>query len=65
MPIFLYFYLFNRVDSKQMFNANIVDAWIWTAEPLVFKATALTTEPQPLPEMDKFVHNYFVESLKQ
>ena len=41
-PLFVYFRLFNTGDSKQMFNKNFADDWI-------SKATALPTEPQPLP----------------
>ena len=29
-PIFLYFRIFNTVDSKQMFNINFADTWIRT-----------------------------------
>ena len=48
-PLFLYFRLFNTVDSKQMFH---IKACWWldlNRGPLVSEATALPTEPQPLP----------------
>ena len=43
-PLFLYFSLFNTVDSKQMFNKFCwwLDSNCW---PLVLEATALPTEP--------------------
>ena len=45
---FLYFRLFNIVDSKQMFNKFC--QWLDSNRgPLVSEATALPTEPQPLP----------------
>ena len=31
-PLFIYFRLFNTVDSEQMFNINIADNWIWTTD---------------------------------
>ena len=31
-PLFLYFHLFNTVDSKQIFNMNFADDWIRTAD---------------------------------
>ena len=31
MALFLYFRLFNTIDSKQMFNVNFSDDWIQTA----------------------------------
>ena len=31
-PLFLYVRLFNTIDSKQMFNLNFADDWIWTAD---------------------------------
>ena len=46
---FLYFCLFNKVDSKQMFHIKV---WRWldlNLGPLVSFATALTAESQPLP----------------
>ena len=44
---FLYFRLFNTVDSKQMFNKFC--RWLDSNRgPLVLEATALPTEPQPL-----------------
>ena len=48
-PLFLYFLLFNTVDSK-MFNLNF--CW-WrnsNRRPLELEATTLPTEPQPLPK---------------
>ena len=47
-PLFLYFRLFDTVDSKQMFNKFC--QWLdLNRGPLVSEATALPTEPQPLP----------------
>ena len=47
---FLYFRLFNTVDSKQMFNKFC--QWLDSnCGPLVLEATTLPTEPQPLPWM--------------
>ena len=31
-PLFLYFCLFNTIDSKQMFNIKDADDWICTAD---------------------------------
>ena len=31
-PLFLYFRLFNAVESKQMFNMNFINDWIRTAD---------------------------------
>ena len=47
-PLFLYFYLFNTVDSKQTFGKFC--RWLDSnrGSPLVSEATALPTEPQPL-----------------
>ena len=36
------------LTSKQMFNKEFVDNWIWTADLWYRKATALPTKPQPL-----------------
>ena len=47
-PLFLYFRLFNIVDSKML---NIMFCW-WlnlNREPLELEVTTLPTEPQPLP----------------
>ena len=45
---FIYFHLFNTVDNKQMLNKFC--RWLESNRgPLVSKATALPTEPQPLP----------------
>ena len=47
-PLFIYFRLFNTVDNKQMLNKFC--QWLESNRgPLVLKATALPTEPQPLP----------------
>ena len=43
--LFLYFHLFNTVDSKQI-NVRRLDL---KHRPLLLDATALPTEPQPLP----------------
>ena len=42
-PLFLFFLLFNTVNSKQIFNINFAaDDWIWTAD----RSTNLaTTQP--------------------
>ena len=48
-PLFLYFRLFNTVDSKLIFYMNVL--W-WLDKyrgPLVLEATSLPNEPQPLP----------------
>ena len=58
-PLFLYFRLFNTVDSK-MFNINFSQCRDSNCRPLDLEATALPTEPQPLPE-GKFV----VEQIKE
>ena len=47
-PLFLYFYLFNTVDSK-MFNINFLPMTGFELQTLESEATALPTEPQPLP----------------
>ena len=45
---FLYFRLFNTVDSKQMFNTFC--QWLdLNRGPLLLEVTALPTEPQPMP----------------
>ena len=41
-PLFLYFHLFNTVDSKQMFNLNFADDWIrnaalWCCKQLLYQ----------------------------
>ena len=47
-PLFIYFRLFITVDNKQMLNKFC--GWLESNRgPLVSKATALPTEPQPLP----------------
>ena len=47
-PFFLYLRLFNSTDSKQMFNKFC--RWLDSNRgPLILEATALPTEPQPLP----------------
>ena len=46
-PLFLYFHLYNSVDSK-MFNINFC-RWVDSdRRPLELEATTLPTEPQPL-----------------
>ena len=46
--LFLYFRLFNTVDSIQLFNKFC--QWLEpNRRPLALEATALPTEPQPLP----------------
>ena len=49
-PLFIYFCLFNTVDSKQVniFNINFADDWIWTADLWYWK--------QPLYQLS---HNHF------
>ena len=48
-PLFLHFCLFNAVDSKQMFNINFANDWIWTSD--------LWYLWQPLSQLS---HNHFV-----
>ena len=45
-PLFLYFLLFNTVNSKQMFNIIFADDWIQTADLWYWKRP---TEAQPMP----------------
>ena len=47
-PLFLYFRLFNTVDSK-MFNINFLPMTGFEPWTSGIEATALSTEPQPLP----------------
>ena len=53
LPFFLYFRLFNTVESKQMFN-KFCQWLVSNLRPLVFEATALPTEPQPLPNQQPY-----------
>ena len=54
-PLFIYFGLFITVDNKQMFNKILPMTGV-NRVPMVLKATALPTEPQPLPHtMDWFL----------
>ena len=58
-PLYLYFCLFNTVDSIQLFNK-----FCWWLDlncgPLVLEATTLPTEPQPLPLIFKrFSKSFF------
>ena len=46
-PLFLYFLLFNSVDSKQMLYIKVCQWLNSIHRPLVLEATALPTEPQP------------------
>ena len=49
--LFLYFRLFNIVDSKQMFQYKFC-GWLYSnCGPLVLETTALSTEPQPPPKV--------------
>ena len=48
-PLFLYFRLFNRVDSKQIFHIKVCRRLDLNRGPLVYEVTALPTESQPLP----------------
>ena len=48
-PLFLYFRLFNTVDSKLIFYMNVLWWLDKYREPLVLEATSLPNEPQPLP----------------
>ena len=48
-PLFLYFRLFNTVDSK-MFNIFFCQWPDSNSGPLKLEATAVPTEPQPLPD---------------
>ena len=47
---FIYFRLFNAVDSRQTFNINFANDWIFNHRPLVLEVTSLPTEPQPMPK---------------
>ena len=47
-PLFLYFRLFNTVDSRQMFHIKVCRWLDLNCGPPVSEATALPTEPQPL-----------------
>ena len=47
--LLLYFQFFNTVDSTQKFNINFCWWMDLNCGPLVLEATALPTEPQPLP----------------
>ena len=59
-PLFPYFCLLNKVDSKQMFNIKVC-LWLDSnCRPMFLEATALSTEPQPLP---KFLHFLWVEKM--
>ena len=49
-----FFSLFNTVDSKQMVNIKVFRWLDSNRGPLVLEATALPSEPQPLPTL-KFV----------
>ena len=44
-PLFLYFHLFDTVDSKQMFDINFCPWLDSNRGPLVSEATSLQTEP--------------------
>ena len=58
-PLFHYFRLFNTVDSKQLFNKFC--RWLDSnRRPLVLEATALPTEPQPLPQIEIFTHFEYI-----
>ena len=48
-PLFLYFRLFNTVDSKQMFHIKVCQWLDSNGGPLVSEATTLPTQPQPRP----------------
>ena len=53
-PLFLYFRLSNTVDSKQ-YSIQFFQLLDSSLGPLELEATALPTEPQPLPiKMDSF-----------
>ena len=55
---FIYFRLFNTVDNKQMLNK--ICRWLESNRgPLVSKASALPTEPQPLPKVLQSLPNHF------
>ena len=47
-PLFIYFCLFNTVDSKQKFADDYLDS---NRGPLVLEEATLPTEPQPLPNL--------------
>ena len=49
-PLFLYFCLFNTVDSKQMFHIKVCQCLDLNRGPLVSEAVALPIEPQSLPK---------------
>ena len=49
-PLFIYFRLFNTADNKQTIVQYKFCRWLESnRRPLISKATALPTEPQPLP----------------
>ena len=57
---FLYFFLFNTVDSKQMFNKFC--QWLDSNRgPLVWEVTALPTKPQPLPFFSNLCFKVWVQ----
>ena len=61
-PLFLYFCLYFTVYRKQVFNMKVC-LWLDSnCGPLVSEATALPTEPQPLPLNVKF---YLVDGSKR
>ena len=53
--LFLHFHLFNTVDSKQIFNIKVC-WWLYlNRRSLKLEASALPTEPQPLPKSNVIV----------
>ena len=59
---FLYFCLFNTADIN-MFNINFCRWLDLNCRPLELEATALPTEPQPLPCLSFYVRNFFISLL--
>ena len=47
-PLFLYFRLFDTVDSKQMFNIKFPDDWIRTKDLWYWKRLLYQLSYQPL-----------------
>ena len=52
-PLILYFRLFNTVDSKHIFNIKFCHWLDSNHGPLELEATALPTQPRPLPSCNK------------
>ena len=62
-PLFLYFRLFNTVDSKPLFNIKVANDWIWTVDLRYWKQLLCQLSHNNCPRFN-YICNSIIKSRK-